>query len=65
MGVLTLAGTVLASRLWPASDPDVLDHAHPHLPDDHPHLRNHPVQGGRHAHAHVIDDLHRRWPSRI
>ncbi len=63
LGLITLAGAALAALLWPAEDPEVVAHAHPHLPDNHPHLREHPAPGRRHAHAFVIDDLHRRWPS--
>lgn len=50
-------GAVL--RLWPGQDPEVLRHRHPELPPDHPHLHAH---GAEHAHALVIDDLHKRWP---
>jgi MFS family permease len=60
--VLAAAGAVgLAAvlRLWPAQDRKVLPHAHPDLPPGHPHLAEH---GPEHAHALVIDDLHRRWP---
>jgi predicted MFS family arabinose efflux permease len=53
------AGLIAVLRLWPAGDQDVLLHDHPDLPPDHPHLAEH---GARHAHAVVIDDLHRRWP---
>lgn len=53
------AGVVAVLRLWPAQDQAVLPHDHPDLPLDHPHLADH---GQRHAHAVVIDDLHRRWP---
>jgi H+ antiporter protein len=61
LGVVTLAGAALAGILWPAVDPEEIEHAHPDLPLDHPHLREH--HGGRHAHAFTIDDLHRRWPT--
>lgn len=62
LGVVTLAGTALAAGFWPADDPEAMAHTHPDLPDDHPHLREYPAQGQEHAHAFVIDDLHRRWP---
>ncbi len=58
---LALAGMVLAFMLWPAKDPDVLQHRHDDLPTDHPHLREH-HGGGRAAHAFVLDDLHQSWP---
>jgi MFS family permease len=53
------AGLVAVLALWPARDPGALAHAHPDLPPDHPHLREH---GAAHAHPFVIDDLHHRWP---
>jgi H+ antiporter protein len=62
LGLVTLLGFVLAARLWPAADPEELVHAHPDLPRDHPHLREH--HGHAHAHAFTIDELHRRWPAR-
>lgn len=62
LGLVTLVGFVLAARLWPTDDPAEIEHAHPDLPLDHPHLREH--QGQRHAHAFTIDDLHPRWPAR-
>ena len=39
---LTFAGTLIAWRLWPAIDSDVIPHQHPELPSDHPHLRGEP-----------------------
>jgi MFS family permease len=60
-GLATLAAVILAAWLWPAGTAEELEHDHPDLPPDHPHLRQH---GARHAHAVVIDDLHPRWPAR-
>lgn len=57
---------LLAARLWPAGDPQAIEHAHPDLPPDHPHLRD-PAptgQGHRHVHAFVIDRDHTEWPHR-
>jgi MFS family permease len=59
LAVIGAAGVVAVLRLWPAQDQSVLPHEHPDLPPDHPHLAEH---GPHHAHAVVIDDLHRRWP---
>ena len=61
LGLMTLLGFVLAARLWPVDDPEEIEHGHPDLPPDHPHLREH--HGHAHAHAFTIDDLHRRWPT--
>jgi MFS family permease len=59
LAAIGAAGVVAVLRLWPADDQSVLPHDHPDLPPDHPHLAEH---GPHHAHAVVIDDLHRRWP---
>jgi len=58
LALLALAGVVLALKLWPANDPDEVEHTHDNLPPDHPHL-----QGGhrRHSHPLVIDPDHPRW----
>lgn len=51
----------IALMIWPADDPEVVEHSHVDLPSDHPHL----IEGGRerrHAHAYVIDDMHAAWP---
>ncbi|EEW25040.1 MFS transporter [Rhodobacter ferrooxidans] len=52
-------GLVAVLRIWPTQDASEMAHDHPDLPPDHPHLAEH---GPHHAHAFVIDDLHRRWP---
>ncbi len=59
-GVATF-GIVAALRLWPAGDPDIVEHTHENLPLDHPHLQGH----RHHAHALVIDDAHPRWGSQF
>lgn len=59
LALIGAAGLAAVLRLWPANDQTVLAHDHPDLRPDHPHLADH---GERHAHAMVIDDLHRRWP---
>lgn len=60
MAGLAAVGVLAARRLWPADLPDDIAHAHPDLPPDHPHLREHGRIG--HHHPLVIDDLHRTWP---
>ena len=60
MAGLAAFGVGLALRLWPAAEPGAIPHAHPDLPADHPHVRDHGKRG--HAHEVVIDDLHHRWP---
>lgn len=61
LAALGTVAMVAVIRLWPATDPVELAHAHPDLPADHPHLQGH--QGDEHRHALMIDDLHHRWPS--
>jgi len=63
LGAVTLSGVLLAQALWPADDPEVVEHEHADLSLDHPHLVDAPSQGHRHAHAFVIDDLHPHWPN--
>lgn len=60
LAVLGAVAMVAVIRLWPATDPLDLPHAHPDLCPDHAHLREH--DGAEHRHALMIDDLHRRWP---
>lgn len=58
LGAVAVTASGLARGIWPDPDRESLHHAHPELPKDHPHLREH----GSHAHAIVIDDLHPVWP---
>lgn len=59
------ASVLLASRLWPRDDPQILEHCHDDFDAGHPHLVAEAGRsaGARHAHAFVIDDDHPRWPS--
>lgn len=61
---LALVGLIAAWRVWPKDDAAVLPHDHLDLPQDHPHWKQHPGDSAStHAHAYVIDDVHRRWPA--
>ena len=60
--LLAALGLILAWRLWPALDPDQVQHRHDDLPADHPHLQQHRSVNGIHRHPLVIDELHQRWP---
>ncbi|MHB1111731.1 MAG: MFS transporter [Acidovorax defluvii] len=55
----------VASRVWPAQDPEVIEHEHPDLPTGHTHTQGIAGSGDqvRHAHAFVVDDQHPHWPS--
>lgn len=62
LGILAAVATLLGLRLWTPVGPEGLEHDHPDLPADHPHLQE--FGGGRrHAHVFVIDDEHRAWPT--
>ena len=39
LAALNFAGVLIAWRLWPAIDSDVIPHQHPELPSEHPHLQ--------------------------
>ncbi|WP_260513339.1 MFS transporter [Stappia sediminis] len=66
---LVLAGiagfaTAVAMWLWPADDPEEIEHQHRELPPDHPHLKKGERSAQkRHRHAYVIDELHPTWPT--
>ena len=61
---IALISVGLAARLWPARDPEILEHEHADLEAGHPHLQQHaPHSGKTHAHAYRIDTLHRNWPA--
>ncbi len=64
LAAVTAGATVVAVRLWPAHDPEVVEHEHDGLAPDHEHLCDAaPVAGRwRHAHPYRIDDFHARWP---
>jgi MFS family permease len=59
LAVIGSLGLAAVLRLWPARDPAVVQHDHPDLPLDHPHLREH---RGAYSHPFVIDSLHSHWP---
>ena len=61
-----LSGLAVAAAvwLWPAHDPEAVAHSHRNLAADHPHLKG-TAKTGRHAHAYIIDDLHRSWPRAV
>jgi len=63
LGIVAGSAVATAAWLWPASDPDVVEHSHNGLPSTHSHWEQGLVNGrNTHAHAYVIDDLHDSWP---
>ncbi|MBN8993601.1 MAG: MFS transporter [Rhizobiales bacterium] len=61
LAALAAVAIGIAFAVWPADDPEVVEHGHDELPADHPHLAD-AGRGHRHAHAYVIDDMHLAWP---
>ena len=61
LAAITLAGVIAARAMWSAEDPEVIEHDHPGLALDDPHLQG--ATQKRHAHVFVIDEHHRRWPN--
>lgn len=61
LGVLAAVGYFVALFVWPSATARALEHSHPDLPPDHPHLLEHGLLG--HRHVFVIDDEHHAWPS--
>lgn len=63
LGCIAGASVVAGLWVWPAFDPDVVEHHHEDIEGDHPHWENglHRT-GARHSHAFVIDSLHPEWP---
>lgn len=57
---LAVVAVSIVFVLWPEHDPDELEHEHPNLPPDHPHMRG--GHGGRHTHSFKIDGHHVEWP---
>lgn len=59
LALIGACAVFVASRLWPANDPEEIEHMHDNLHPDHPHL-----SGGnhRHRHAFIIDREHSQWP---
>ncbi len=58
LGLLSLAGLLTARHLWSPGQVREVEHDHPNLPPDHPHLQG----AHRHSHTYIIDDDHRHWP---
>ncbi|OCP05757.1 MULTISPECIES: MFS transporter [unclassified Ensifer] len=65
LSVIAAAAIVTAARLWPAHDPDEIEHIHEKLGHDHPHLvgATRVGDGHRHVHVFVIDSHHPDWPA--
>jgi len=55
---------LVAARVWPAKDPEVIEHEHRDLPVGHVHTQGAVACGNRvrHSHVFVVDDQHPHWP---
>lgn len=64
LGSIAAVAVLSAIRLWPAHDPDAIEHVHDALDASHPHLADavRAGKGHKHAHAFVIDSQHPGWP---
>lgn len=63
LACIAATAVVTAILVWPASDPEVVDHYHHDLHADDPHWdQGESRSGHRHSHAFVIDELHPEWP---
>jgi MFS family permease len=63
MAALAGMAVFMATRLWPAADPEIIPHGHTDLSAGDPHLSATPLDTqGRHAHPFIIDDRHQVWP---
>ena len=64
LGLIAAAATFAATRLWPARDPEEIEHVHHGLDADCPHIAGAERVGAgyRHVHSFVIDGRHPEWP---
>jgi len=64
LGVIAALAIAAAASLWPADDPEEIEHTHDTLDAGDPHLAAADPAGGglRHRHAFVIDNHHPEWP---
>ena len=63
LAAIAASAVAAAAWLWPAADPEIVEHSHDGLPVSHPHWAEGSVASrNSHAHAFVIDDLHGTWP---
>lgn len=63
LGIVAFAGFIIAIKVWRVVDARDLEHEHPDLPIDHPHLSGARDDDGHHRHIFVIDDEHLVWPT--
>ena len=66
LAVLATIGMTAARLCWPAHDPEQVEHRHPADIADPAHIKDatQTADGYVHTHQLVIDQLHRRWPTK-
>ena len=64
LGSIAVLAALAALYLWPADDPDEIEHVHETLDPNDPHVAGAIAEGAgyRHRHAFVIDSYHPEWP---
>ncbi|SPB14127.1 MFS transporter [Caballeronia novacaledonica] len=62
LALLTAVGVGVAWWLWPANDPDIVEHTHAETEDDEHFASGQKTGATEHAHAFNIDDKHPKWP---
>jgi len=61
MACIAVIAFIAALLLWSTQDDVVIEHQHENLPEDHPHLHEHQLDG-KHAHEFMLDQHHQHWP---
>ena len=52
LGLIGCVAVLFATRLWPADDPDAIEHVHDTLDENHPHLADAAGVGNHRRHVH-------------
>lgn len=66
LGFVAAGALLVACYLWPADDPDQIEHTHYNLDASHPHIHGAEAvgRGYRHRHTFIIDSHHTEWSHR-
>lgn len=61
LAIITALGLLIAWKVSPSDDPEVIEHTHANAEELSAHL-NGATDTNKHSHAYVIDEHHARWP---
>ena len=61
LAIITALGLLIAWKVSPSDDPEVIEHTHANAEELSAHL-NDATDTNKHSHAYVIDEHHARWP---